>query len=259
MWLDGGPQIDFSRHQTRLGSFMLRRSAFLLARRGFSTPAQKPLHLLLYSYVDGVTEKRQPYRDTHLEHVQQSADRGELLLGGALADPVDGAVLVFNGGSEVAEAFAASDPYVLHGIVESWTAREWSVVAGTFLAELPVHPPPFSPSYKWQVIEPKAQLPAGLEVELPLNGNQGRARIPDRWRLQVWVEAKQCFYRRDDVGRGTTVGALREGIANTYGCDAADVSLHLERRRLDDDHQTAEELDLFTKGSTLDIRLSRET
>ncbi len=51
-------------------------------------------------------------------------------MGGALADPVDGGVLVFAGGAEVAASFAEQDPYVLKGIVESWSVREWSVVVG---------------------------------------------------------------------------------------------------------------------------------
>ena len=57
--------------------------------------------------------------------------RGELVLGGALADPVDGAVLVFKGESPAAaKAFAAADPYVRHGLVTRWRVRAWSTVAG---------------------------------------------------------------------------------------------------------------------------------
>lgn len=233
------------------------RCRSLIARRAFSTASRPSLHVLLYSYVNDVLTLRQPYRALHLEKAQQSAARGELLLGGALSDPVDGALLVFAGGHNVAERFADCDPYVQHGIVQSWTVREWSAVAG---AILPPQPLLFSPSYDWQPVEPNAQmLPAGLEVELPLDGQPGRARIPGRWRLQVWVEARECFYRRDDVARDTTVGTLRADIANFLGCDAVEVSLYLERRRLDDDRQTAEELDLFTNSPSLDIRLSENT
>ena len=60
-----------------------------------------------------------------------ASDRGELLLGGALANPLDGAVLLFRGESAaVAEAFAAADPYVTHGLVTRWRVREWSTVVG---------------------------------------------------------------------------------------------------------------------------------
>ncbi len=57
--------------------------------------------------------------------------RGELLLGGALADPVDGAVLLFRGDSPAAaEAFAVADPYVTNGLVTRWRVRAWTTVVG---------------------------------------------------------------------------------------------------------------------------------
>ena len=57
--------------------------------------------------------------------------RGELVLGGALANPVDGAVLLFRGDSPAAaEAFAAADPYVTNGLVTRWRVREWATVVG---------------------------------------------------------------------------------------------------------------------------------
>jgi uncharacterized protein YciI len=53
------------------------------------------------------------------------------VLGGALADPVDGAVLLFSGDSPaVAERFAAADPYVTSGLVTRWRVREWTTVVG---------------------------------------------------------------------------------------------------------------------------------
>src|SRR6185437_2974028 len=52
-------------------------------------------------------------------------------LGRALAEPVDGAVLVFRGESaEVVEQFAKSDPYVLNGLVKQWRVRKWNTVIG---------------------------------------------------------------------------------------------------------------------------------
>jgi uncharacterized protein YciI len=54
-----------------------------------------------------------------------------LILGGALANPVDGAVLLFRGDSPAAaETFAASDPYVTGGLVTRWKVREWTTVVG---------------------------------------------------------------------------------------------------------------------------------
>jgi uncharacterized protein YciI len=53
------------------------------------------------------------------------------VLGGALAQPADGVVLLFRGSSPAAaEAFAKSDPYVRAGIVTKWRVREWTTVVG---------------------------------------------------------------------------------------------------------------------------------
>jgi uncharacterized protein YciI len=64
--------------------------------------------------------------------VRAAVSRGELLLGGPLADPVDGAqALLFQADSAAtAEAFAVADPYVVHGIVHHWRVRTWQTVVG---------------------------------------------------------------------------------------------------------------------------------
>jgi len=70
----------------------------------------------------------------------QAAERGELLLAGALAEPVDQALLLFCGDSPAAaKAFAAADPYVAHGLVTAWRVRPWTTVVGEGAAT-PVHP-----------------------------------------------------------------------------------------------------------------------
>lgn len=87
--------------------------------------------LLLYKTSSDYLERRQEFRDEHLRLAWAAVDRGELLLGGALVDPADGAVLLFAGeGPEAAEAFAAVDPYVRAGLVTSWEVREWRTVVG---------------------------------------------------------------------------------------------------------------------------------
>jgi uncharacterized protein len=88
-------------------------------------------YLLFYDVVDDYATRRAPFRGAHLAHARQALGRGELVLGGALADPVDGAVLLFTGDSPaVAEAFAAADPYVRNGLVTRWRVRAWSTVVG---------------------------------------------------------------------------------------------------------------------------------
>lgn len=88
-------------------------------------------YILLYDVGTDFVEKRSPFRELHLKHAQAAYERGELLLAGALADPVDGAMLIFRGASPAAaEAFAQADPYVTNGLVTSWRVRKWSTVIG---------------------------------------------------------------------------------------------------------------------------------
>jgi uncharacterized protein YciI len=88
-------------------------------------------YLLFYDVVEGYAERRISFRAAHLEYAQQFVARGELVLGGALANPVDRAVLLFKGSSSaVAEDFAKDDPYVKNGLVKKWHIREWTTVIG---------------------------------------------------------------------------------------------------------------------------------
>ncbi|HEY3785353.1 MAG TPA: YciI-like protein [Steroidobacteraceae bacterium] len=98
--------------------------------------------LLFYEVSTDYLTRRPHFRDAHLAKAWEAHARGELLLGGALTDPLDSAVLLFAGDSrEVAESFARADPYVINGLVSHWRVREWTTVAGSGAAT-PVHPGP---------------------------------------------------------------------------------------------------------------------
>jgi uncharacterized protein len=97
-------------------------------------------YLLFYEVVQNYVALRQPFREEHLGLADAARARGELMLGGALSDPVDGALLLFNGGPEVAEAFARNDPYVIHGLVTRWYVRKWTVVAGSLAPTISTQP-----------------------------------------------------------------------------------------------------------------------
>ena len=99
----------------------------------------KKWFLLLYDVVPNYLEARTPFRPTHLELARAAYERGDLVLGGAYADPADGAVLVWNTADKAPiEAFVASDPYVKNGVVTRWRIREWTEVIKTVLgAEQP--------------------------------------------------------------------------------------------------------------------------
>jgi uncharacterized protein len=89
-------------------------------------------YLLMYEeVVPGFVEARAPHRGAHLRHAEGAVARGELLLAGALADPIDGSVFLFSGESPAAaEHFAQTDPYVVQGLVKRWRVRRWTTVVG---------------------------------------------------------------------------------------------------------------------------------
>jgi uncharacterized protein len=91
----------------------------------------KNYYLLIYEVVDDYVARRAAFRKEHLRLGQEAFRRGELVLGGALADPPDRAVLVFRVPDRtVVEAFARNDPYVVNGLVKRWEVRPWTVVIG---------------------------------------------------------------------------------------------------------------------------------
>lgn len=97
-------------------------------------------YLLFYEAGDDYVSRRAEFRDAHLEKAWAASQRGELVLGGGLANPVDGSVILFTGDSpEVAERFAKADPYVTNGVVKRWYVREWTTVVGEHAAT-PVRP-----------------------------------------------------------------------------------------------------------------------
>lgn len=89
------------------------------------------VHLLLeYVLAEDYLERRVALREEHLSLARAAHERGELLLAGALPDPYDRAVLIWQAPREVVERFVEQDPYVRQGLVTGWTIRPWTVVIG---------------------------------------------------------------------------------------------------------------------------------
>jgi uncharacterized protein len=85
--------------------------------------------LLIYHVVDDYVSRRAAFREDHLRLARAAHARGELLLGGALANPVDQAILVFRSSDRaVVEEFVRNDPYIANGLVSKWEIRPWTVV-----------------------------------------------------------------------------------------------------------------------------------
>jgi len=87
-------------------------------------------YLLIYNLSDDYLEKRTPYRPQHFNHVKAAQARGEFVMGGAF-DPANQAGLLFKVDDiAIIENFVKTDPYVLAGLVPSWTIKKWTVVIG---------------------------------------------------------------------------------------------------------------------------------
>jgi len=97
-------------------------------------------YLLMYDLAPDYLARRGEFRNAHLKLGWEAQARGELVIAGALADPADGAVLLFSGDSPAAaERFAEADPYVANGLVTRWRVRAWTTVIGEQAAQ-PVRP-----------------------------------------------------------------------------------------------------------------------
>jgi uncharacterized protein YciI len=90
-----------------------------------------PYFALFYEVVDDFVTLRTPFRQKHLQLVEEAHARSELVLAGALSEPADRALLVFQCADRaVPETFARLDPYVVNGLVRKWEVRLWNAVIG---------------------------------------------------------------------------------------------------------------------------------
>lgn len=88
-------------------------------------------YLLYYDYIPEYLQRRDEFRAEHLALAWAAHERGELILGGVVSEPLDGAVLLFKVDSpQTIEAFVALDPYVRNGLVTQWRIRPWNTVVG---------------------------------------------------------------------------------------------------------------------------------
>ena len=98
-------------------------------------------YLLMYDLAPDCVQRRAALRSEHLAMAWGAVDKGALVLGGALDEPIDTAMLLFQGDSPAAaEAFALADPYVKQGLVTRWRVRPWTTVVGA-QASTPVRLP----------------------------------------------------------------------------------------------------------------------
>lgn len=164
-------------------------------------------YLLFYEVAEDYISRRAEFRDAHLRKAWEASARGELVLGGALANPVDGAVLLFKGDSpEVAANFARADPYVTGGAVRRWHVREWTTVVGNNAA-MPVVPK----GVEAHTIAP-GQSPR-IASEAPLS--QPGGTILRMWRARSPIEEAGEYVRHASSHVFPALGAI-DGYRGAY-------------------------------------------
>ena len=146
-------------------------------------------YALFYELVDDMVTRRVPFREEHLRLARESRERGELVLAGALAEPVDRALLVFQvDDKSKVESFARKDPYVVNGLAKKWEVRPWNVVVGN---ENPASSPVASSGQvlrRWTARTTEAQLPKYLE-------HFSKNVLPELRRVPGYLGATVCTRR----------------------------------------------------------------
>jgi uncharacterized protein YciI len=93
------------------------------------TPAA--YYLLEYDFAADYLARRAPLREEHLRLLTAAHDAGEVILAGALADPADRGLIVWQVADPATiHRFVDADPYVSAGLVTAWRVRPWNVVVG---------------------------------------------------------------------------------------------------------------------------------
>ena len=94
-------------------------------------------YMLIYELAPDYLARRGSFRNEHLKLAWEAEG---MVLAGALTEPTDRALLLFEGDSpDAAKRFASADPYVKNGLVTRWEVRPWTTVVGKTAAN-PVRP-----------------------------------------------------------------------------------------------------------------------
>ena len=90
-----------------------------------------PLFVTFYEVDPDATDLLPVHYPAHRARVDEFHARGDLLMVGTFANPIEeGAMGVFRT-REAAEEFVAGDPFVTSGAVGTWYLREWNEILTT--------------------------------------------------------------------------------------------------------------------------------
>jgi uncharacterized protein YciI len=85
-------------------------------------------YVLFYESSPDVLTRAPEHFPAHQARLTDFHERGLLLMVGTFADPVNEGSMAIFATRESAEEFAKGDPFVLNGVVRSWTLREWNEI-----------------------------------------------------------------------------------------------------------------------------------
>ncbi len=149
-------------------------------------------YALIYEAADDYVARRPAFREEHLRLARAARERGELVLAGAFADPVDGALIVFRVDQKSkVEEFARKDPYVVNGLVKKWEVRPWTVVVGQEKTSSATAPTPGTILRRWSARTTEAQWPRYLD-------HFSKSVLPELRRVPGYLGATASFRRLEN-------------------------------------------------------------
>ena len=88
-------------------------------------------YVMTYRAVEDFLPMARENGPAHVARLHEFRDRGVLLMVGTFDEPMNGDAMGVFTTREAAEEFIAGDPFVLNGVVASWTVRPWNEVLHT--------------------------------------------------------------------------------------------------------------------------------
>jgi uncharacterized protein YciI len=85
-------------------------------------------YVMTYRAVEDFLPLARQHAPAHVERLHEFRDRGLLLMVGTFDEPMNGDAMGVFTTREAAEEFVAGDPFVVNGVVASWSVRPWNEV-----------------------------------------------------------------------------------------------------------------------------------
>ena len=114
----------------------LNQFFFRVLCKNMSTSVEKKNYILKYGYVKDILEKRQPFRNEHLNLIQKHLDDGIITAAGPTVPPEKAYFLFSLTNKDTVEKFVSNDPYYKNELVTNVEIEEWSVVVGSIKSRL---------------------------------------------------------------------------------------------------------------------------